>query len=179
MKWFGLLTQRDPRLIAHCITPREKETDLQTDKEREKPGRKKRMRKWETAGRERDWGVVAGMEEWTRRGEREKETKGEREREREERMRAGSGETKRKWWDREKEGEEGRVRGRGEAASGPAYANPPWAASKSGRQAATAEEWAAFSHREKRWEGGNWGASEGMKKEGSLEESEGKNWNDV
>lgn len=34
-----------PRLIALCITPQEKETDLQTDKEREKPGRKKRMRK--------------------------------------------------------------------------------------------------------------------------------------
>ena len=79
---------------------------------------------------------------------------GEREREREDRMRAGSGETKRRWWDGGEEGEEGRVRGRGEAASGPAYANPPWAASKSGRQAATAEEWAAFSHRERRCEGG-------------------------
>lgn len=53
----------------------------------------------------------------------------------------------------------GRGRGRGESASGPAYANPPRAASKSGRQAATAEEWAAFSHREKRCEGGKreWG----------------------
>ena len=48
--------------------------------------------------------------------------------------------------------DDGAEAGRGEertgggegAASGPAYANPPWAASKSGRQAATAEEWAAF-----------------------------------
>lgn len=60
----------------------------------------------------------------------------------------------------------GEGRGRGEEASGPAYANPPRAASKSGRQAATAEEWAAVSHSERRCEGGNRGASEGMKKEG-------------
>lgn len=53
MKWSGLLTQRDSRLIAHCTTPREKETDLQTDKEREKPGRKREDEKmrncWEGA----------------------------------------------------------------------------------------------------------------------------------
>lgn len=38
-----LVNPRRSGLIALCITPREKETDLQTDKEREKPGRKKRM----------------------------------------------------------------------------------------------------------------------------------------
>ena len=40
-----LVNPRRPRLIALCITPQEKETDLQTDKEREKPGRKNGMRK--------------------------------------------------------------------------------------------------------------------------------------
>lgn len=69
-------------------------------------------------------------------------------------MRAVSGETKQKWWEREKQVEEGWEQGRGKAASGPAYANPSWAASKSARQAATAEEWAAFSHREKKSTGG-------------------------
>ena len=150
VKWSGLLTQRDPGLIALCITPREKQTDLQTDKEkeREKPARKKR-RGWEN---EKLLGGSEKMEGVGEQRERERERRGERERE--DRMRAGSGETKRRWWDGGEEGEEGRVRGRGEAASGPAYANPPWAASKSGRQAATAEEWAAFSHRERRCEGG-------------------------
>lgn len=45
---------------------------------------------------------------------------------------------------------EGRERGRAEAPSGPVYANPRGEASKSGSQPATAEEWALFSHREKR-----------------------------
>lgn len=73
-----------------------------------------------------------------------------------------------------REGGRGGDGGGEKAVSGPAYANPPRAVSKSGRQAATAEEWAAFSHREKRCEGGNRGAREGMMKKGSLGESEGK-----
>lgn len=74
MVW--LVNPGRPRLIALCITPQEKETDLQTDKEREKPGRKKRMRKWETARREWDRGV-GGVREEARAGERE--NSGERE----------------------------------------------------------------------------------------------------
>lgn len=78
-------------------------------------------------------------------------------------MRAVSGETKQKWWEREKQVKEGWGQGRGKAASGPAYANPSWAASKSARQAATAEEWAAFSHREKKSRGGKIDAEEDRK----------------
>lgn len=52
-------------------------------------------------------------------------------------------------------GGQGRERGRAEAPSGPVYANPPRAASKSGSQTATAEEWAAFSHREERGKRGS------------------------
>lgn len=94
MVW--LVNPGKPRLIALCITPREKETDLQTDKEREKPERKKRMRMrncWEGARQRGEWGG-GGMSEEERAGERE--NGGEREKREDERMRAGSGETKRR-----------------------------------------------------------------------------------
>lgn len=67
---------------------------------------------------------------------------------------------------------DGTEEGRGGAASGPAYANPPRAASKSGRQAATAEEWAAFSHRERSCEGGNGGAEPRSDGSGEVRKAE-------
>lgn len=108
------------RLIALCISPQENGTDLQTDRKK----RQKSLIDGENEDEE--------MRSWRERGrerKREKRTTGT----------AVSGETKRRWWDE-------RGGGRREAAeSGPVYANPPRAASKSGREAATAEEWAAFS----------------------------------
>lgn len=118
---------------SYYSTGKKIETDLRTDKER-KAREKKRAGENEILRGGSETGGGGWAEEQTGRGRGGKRVDGKREREAE-RMRVVSGETKQKWWEREKQVEEGWEQGRGKQQVGqPMQILPEQRANQRGRQ---------------------------------------------